>query len=231
QFQERGVLGVSNGITQNNVALGYSNGQFNVYEKLYRKFEVKDVRRDWAIAAYRYAGDNGPDKVNWTDTQIYNRKVGKFRREYEPVSDKVKNETGTNQPLLRYADVLLMAAEAENEINGPSAIAYQYLNEVRARAKASLITGISDRDAFRSIIQDERYRELCFEGFRRNDLIRWGILVPTMKALANSIAQTAPVSFKYASRAGDNISDKHKYLPIPQRELALDNLLKQNPGW
>ena len=126
-----------------------------------------------------------------------------------------------------------MAAEAENEVNGPTGIAHQYLTEVRLRAKASTFTGISSKEEFRAIIQDERSRELCYEGQRRMDLRRWGILIPHMKALSEYIKSTEPnATFKMrASLAADNLSEQHLYFPIPQREITLNPLLTQNPGW
>jgi hypothetical protein len=107
-------------------------------------------------------------------TNIYSRNCAKWRREYELASPKNKNYTPTNFPILRYADVLLMHAEAENEVNGATAEALASLNLVRKRAGLTDTT-IADQDGLRMEIRNERARELCFEGVRRHDLIRWGI--------------------------------------------------------
>ncbi len=230
-YNETGGLGINNGIAQNLQEYGFGGPQYRVHEKYYRLFEADDARRDWNIAPYTFVSNsNPPVKQYWSEAQIYNRFIGKYRRDYELVPDKIKNNTGTNFPLLRYADVLLMAAEAENEVNGPTEKAIGYLNRVRERAGVAPVTTFKEKDDFRKMIRDERSRELGFEGWRRLDLVRWGIFIPTMKALAEYVRQTAP-SNANAARAGENVSEKHLYLPIPVRELSLNHLLTQNPGW
>ena len=112
---------------------------------MWNRYESTDTRRDWAIAPFTYAyNSNPPTKVYVNNNTATERFIGKFRREYEltPFASQQKRANPTNWPLLRYSDVLLMAAEAENEVNGPTAKALQYLNEVRARANASLITKV-----------------------------------------------------------------------------------------
>ena len=94
---------------------------------------------------------------------------------------KNKNYTSLNFPLLRYSDVLLMVAEAENEISSsPTTLAYKCLNDVRNRAGiAPYEEGSLSKEAFRQAVKDERAMELCFEHTRRHDLIRWGEYVKT----------------------------------------------------
>ncbi len=141
-WNETGGLGGNNGIAQNQQAYGFSGPQLRVQQyvyDLYERGEVDwpiDLRRDWAIAPYRYRDNNGPEKVFWEPDQIYDRYIGKYRREYELVENRIQNGNGTNSPLLRYADVLLMAAEAENELNGPTHQAQEWVNEVRRRGYA-----------------------------------------------------------------------------------------------
>lgn len=232
---ESGRVGNTFGISCLDVNIGYCYAFVNTTARLYNLYEGTDIRRDWAIAPYRFVttGANTAP-VNWTSTQIYDRNTGKWRREYETTLPKDKNGTPINFQILRYSDVLLMLAEAENEVNGPTAIAHQALNEVRSRAKATLYTGdnqLGSREEFRKAIQDERSRELCFEGLRRYDLIRWGIYLPVMKEVAAEINATAPAAFKYAARAGDNAAERNLLFPIPQSELSLNSSLEQNPGW
>ena len=96
------------------------------------------------------------------------------------------NSQRTNHPenyvVFRLADVYLMAAEAENELNGPDA-AYFYVNRVRERAfePDQPWSGMSQVE-FREMMYDERKFELSAEGHRRMDLIRWGILIETVRA-------------------------------------------------
>src|SRR5690606_21997180 len=98
-----------------------------------------DLRRDWAIAPFRYQS-NGTIKANWNPTQIYQRHCGKWRREYEVVTPKSTNDSPQNFPLLRFADVLLMQAEALHKLNQTSE-ALTVLNKVRRRAYEKLLVG------------------------------------------------------------------------------------------
>ncbi|MES2276058.1 MAG: RagB/SusD family nutrient uptake outer membrane protein [Bacteroidota bacterium] len=317
---KQGAIGSSYySITQSNIANGYSGGAAGAMGSQFNKYEPNDARRDWCIASYSYLGNNTLTKVYWTPSQIYERRIGKFRREYELTAAKVANYTPTNFPVLRYSDVLLMAAEAENEVNGPNN-AYQYVNMVRKRAYAKDLNGqtiktvnvtnggtgyttaptvtvtgggattqatavanltsgkvssisivsygkfytstptvtitggggsgatatatisqvndellssvqIADKNSLRQAIQDERLRELCFEGLRRNDLIRWGMLVSSVQAVSNDIKLNAPAAYQTAAVAGTNINDNYNLFPIPQREITLVPLLTQNPGF
>lgn len=135
-------LGNTNGITYslNNNLPGYSYGFINTTAKLFNLYPAGDIRRDWAIAPYSYSVNSTvvPAIVSnsyFTPLQVYNRNTGKFRREYELSATPSKNITPTNFPILRYADVLLMLAEADNQVNnGPSPAAYDAINRVRRRA-------------------------------------------------------------------------------------------------
>lgn len=132
-----------------------------------------------------------------------------------------------NWKVIRYADVLLMFAEAENELNGPTPDAYDALNQVRKRARdangdgidqvdelASLpdISGV-DKDGFQKAVWRERELELCFEGLRRWDLLRTGRYLNVMRA------------------AGKPVEDKDILFPIPYNEILVNPALKQNPGY
>ncbi|OCX51558.1 glycan metabolism protein [Mucilaginibacter sp. PPCGB 2223] len=129
-------LGNTNGIAYslNNNLPGYSYGFINTTAKLFNLYPAGDIRRDWAIAPYSYNTATTPVSNSYfTAAQVYNRNAGKFRREYELSAVPSKNITPINFPILRYADVLLMLAEAENQVNGPTATAYDAINQVRRR--------------------------------------------------------------------------------------------------
>ena len=226
-----GQLGITVGILCSDLNVGYSYGQIYATGFLYKMYDdTLDIRRNWNIATYVYSGAN---QIPYTATTIYNRYVGKWPRSYELIIPKTKNVNATNFPLLRYSDVLLMLAEAENELNGPTALAHQCLNLVRKRAAAYQFTGantITDQDVFRQTIQNERARELCFEGLRKTDLIRWGILYTTMKAVANDFALNGG-GYKWGAIAGNNFSQRYLLYPVPQSEMSLNKSLIQNPGW
>jgi hypothetical protein len=130
-------LGNTNGIafSLNTNLPGYSYGFVNTTAKLFNLYPAGDIRRDWAIAPYSYNSATVPVSDNYfTTAQVYNRNAGKFRREYELSPVLSKNITPINFPILRYADVLLMLAEAENQVNGgPDQTAYDAINQVRRR--------------------------------------------------------------------------------------------------
>lgn len=235
---EAGRIGNTLGLQCNDEAHGYSYGFVNATKKLYDSYEAQDVRRNWAIApyAYVYATVNNAvtvtDSTAWTSSQIYNRNCGKFRRAYEKLKPKNKNYTPQNFPLLRYADVLLMLAEAENEVNGPTAIAKQALQEVRSRANATDISAtLNTADDMRAAIRKERFLELSFEGLRRFDLIRWDIFVSEMNQLATGIQADAGTTWSFGALAGRNVTSRNNVLPIPVLELSLNKEMSQNIGW
>lgn len=159
---------------------------------------------------------------------------GKFRREYEPYPKKSKNFTSVNFPILRYSDVLLMIAEAENEANdGPTELAYNCLNQVRGRAGVEQnARDYISLQRFRQAVKDERAMELCFEYTRRGDLIRWGEFVEKMNALVTR-AQNG-VNWGEGPQAAPffRVSSAYLYFPIPETEKAVNKLITgNNPGW
>lgn len=164
--------------------------------------------------------------------QARSRTAAKYRREYE-AEPKSKNDTPINFPILRYADVLLMIAEAENEVNSaPNTLAYQCLNDVRERVGIAKLENI-DKDAFREAIKNERAMELCFEYTRRFDLIRWGEYVSKMnEQVSIALAGNGWPQGKINVWTYFRISSAYNYFPIPLSEMAVNKeITKNNPGW
>lgn len=237
-----GSVGVENGILCRDQNIGYSGGAMQIQAKLYNSFDAEDLRRDWCIATYYYATDEATgvtSKRNFTASQIFNRNPGKWRREYE-TGEKAQLYNSTNFPVIRYSDVLLMKAEAINAIkHGPDNEAYEVINQVRRRGYGRSLTtedavcdiekGL-DETGFLEAIQEERYREFCFEGIRKLDLIRWGIYVQTMNELGREV-NAAGGTYAYAGNAGANTTDRNVLFPIPNTELTVNKLMTQNPGW
>ncbi|MEZ4995716.1 MAG: RagB/SusD family nutrient uptake outer membrane protein, partial [Saprospiraceae bacterium] len=125
-----------------------------------------------------------------------------------------------NTYLYRYADVLLLRAETENEISGP-ANAYTYINLVRERAGLAPLSGL-DQEGMRQAIRRERAVELSFEGHRKYDLLRWGIFVQTIRNTTDPNMEIP--------RA--NVQDFHVLMPVPQREIDISaGSIAQNPGY
>jgi hypothetical protein len=229
EFREGGRIGNENGVlcrANSPTIVGYAYGFNSTTYKLFNLYSSADVRRDWAISTYTM--DTAGVKKTIAATSIYTRNCAKWRREYELVSPKNKNYTPTNFPILRYADVLLMHAEAENEVNGATAEALESLNLVRKRAGLTDTT-IADQDGLRLEIRNERARELCFEGLRRHDLIRWGIYVQTMHDAADEIVNMKGPA--YAAINASNVSQRHLLYPIPLGEMSLNKKMVQNPYW
>ncbi len=134
----------------------------------------------------------------------------------------VPGANDVHYPLLRYADVLLMFAEAENELNGPTPAAYNALNQIRVRAKASEAPQGMNKEQFRSFVIEERGRELLYENNRRYDLIRWGIYLQVMNKMQVDASDIIKVR-----------SERNLLLPIPLSEINTNEGLggKNNPGW
>ena len=189
---------------------------------LMAEFEPNDPRKEATVLflgevidGVLIQGDNAtPDETKdgngvTTEIECYNQKV------WTP-GITVPPQFGHNRRIIRYADVLLMAAEALNE-NGKATDALIHLNRVRQRARGVTATlpdvVITDKVALRAAILHERRVELALEGHRFWDLIRTG----------RAAAVLGPLGF---------VQGKHELLPIPQNEVDLaQGSLEQNPGW
>lgn len=141
--------------------------------------------------------------------------------------DFLGTNVGNNWRIIRYADVLLMLAEALNEA-GRTSDAIQYVDMVRARAGISLYAdtnpSISQADMRQAII-NERAMELAIEGHRFFDLIRWGLADDYLGA--SSLHGAHPKSLS----GGTFQANKHEYIWIPNSEIDSNPNLNQNPGY
>ena len=146
-----------------------------------------------------------------------------FTTKYMDVTNDAIDNADANWPFLRYADVLLCYAEAQNEL-GNDAEALTYLNKVRARSNAVEAT-TDDLDTqlkLRSAIIEERAKELACEADRRWDLLRWGIYLDAMNAF-----QGTDDSGILKTRTERNL-----LYPIPAQELNTNKAItSNNPGW
>jgi hypothetical protein len=189
-------LGYYNGPRlQNSPIYGSTQGAVTVVPTYFYAFDSTDVRRDITIAPYQFTnGSNNQSGVALNT--IYD---GKFRRDWHnPSVPGTNNYLQYNWPLIRFADVLLMFAEADNEINGPTTAGRNALLEVRtrgfggnaARAALNLNTG-TKADMFTAIV-NERLLEFGSEGIRKYDLLRWNLLASKLsdtKAALNLLRQ------------------------------------------
>lgn len=141
-YTESGRLGTRNGIRCLNVDTGYSLGRINATPRFYNRYQALDDRRDWNIAPYIYGGTNNAEKQYWAESNTWQRSCGKYRRMYEVVIPKSTSFSPINYPILRYADILLMFAEADNELTAsPSTEAVNAINLVRRRGFGKIVHG------------------------------------------------------------------------------------------
>lgn len=175
---------------------------------------VPDVRFHQNIASFRIASgqiENETDPNSWRPLKFM-------------AKDNLLESKNINQVvLIRYADVLLLLAEAENNVNGPTALAYEAFNSVRRRAHQNgdfdLPLGLNQQEFFDAIVE-ERKLELCFEGHRKDDLVRWQLLENKL--------------LEFNEQHPQDVKDfqSHKYIwPIPQNELDVNPEVQQNPGY
>lgn len=200
----------------NHVGESYIRGNENTYFSgwqvfcmrwdFYDTFEDNDIRKQTILCEYdtndgirkdRTNGMVGAIPIKFMDTQFADYGIQKA------------------QPIIRYAEVLLSYAEAENELNGPTQSAIDAVRQITDRAGTTIPNAaVASKDAFRNYILEERGRELFCEGQRRQDLIRHGV---------------------YISRArerGNNAQDYQVLFPIPQDVITeAGGIVEQNPGY
>lgn len=146
-----------------------------------------------------------------------------FTTKYMDVTNDAIENADANWPFLRFADVLLIYAEAQNEL-GNAGDAITYINKVRERSNAVTATadGLPSVEARRSAILEERAKEFACEADRRWDLIRWGIYLDAMNAIGGT-----DDSGVLKNRVARNL-----LFPIPAQELNTNKAItSNNPGW
>lgn len=144
-------------------------------------------------------------------------------KHFDNVAQTSSANSDLNWPVIRYADVLLMYAEASNEVGGPSAKAYDAVNAIRKRAELPALAGLT-KDAFREAVWKERWHELCFENITWFDMARLRkAFNVTTKKFENYVGH----KFSY----GPTLTERELLFPIPTAEIRNNTNLKQNPGY
>ncbi|WP_298647245.1 RagB/SusD family nutrient uptake outer membrane protein [uncultured Proteiniphilum sp.] len=191
---------------------------------------------EWRIKAT--GKDNAGNKVGdpvppFNDGRSYGSSIGEnylaYVTKYTDVTDRSLTRTDAMLPLLRYTDLVLIFAEASNEVDGLNNEALAALNSVRARSNASIKTmgtsepgSIESIEEFRSAVLEERAMELAYESDRRWDLIRWGIYLGVMNGIG-TVDEINTIKMR---------ESKHLLYPIPQDELLANQAITENnPGW
>jgi len=189
----------------------------------YESFEAGDRRTEeqqYFYTAY-YEGGNGPLK-DLNAPYIFKH----FDRIANGTSGtRGTSQSGLNWPLIRYSEVLLIFAEAQNEADGaPSAAAIAALKAIRDRANLTTPATFTQA-AFREAVWRERWHELCYEGKTWFDMVR---LRKVYNEDTNGFDEFTGHSFSY----GPTLQDKHLLLPLPTLEMNNNpNLRPQNPGY
>lgn len=171
---------------------------------------------------------------NPTPTGFY---IRKFIAEDFDYNKDVNVTSSTNWVIMRYAEVLLNYAEAQNEAIGPDATVYQAINDIRKRAKMPELPAGLSQPEMRAKIRHERRIELAFEDQTRyNDLRRWKEAANILNKSVNGVTITKATngSLTFASKkSGSRVfTDKNYWQPIPLTEIATNpNLKPQNEGW
>jgi starch-binding outer membrane protein, SusD/RagB family len=210
-----------------------TNGSFEAESIWFHSFRADDKRRD---GTFLLSWNKNGTIVTWNEALSASQPYASETPFPRKFLDPLMTGTGAEEPnyiVLRYAEVLLMIAEAANEVAGaPTAEAYTAVNAIRARAGIPAMTPGLDHDTFRDSVFNERRWELSLEGpngyfdSQRN----W----PWAKARVElSMSHAKSSTSKFPKADNRPILDTYKLLPIPQRAIDLNPALKghQNPGW
>ncbi|MDR0769484.1 MAG: RagB/SusD family nutrient uptake outer membrane protein [Dysgonamonadaceae bacterium] len=213
----------------------------------YNKFDDLDQRKSGSYAKTLY----NPEK-----DEYFVFGFPRFRKYIDTANILTTNLTRSiDRTILRYADVLLIKAEALNELNStPNDEAYAAINQIRRRAFRQSLTKTSIYDVptglsyeqFRDTVREERFKEFVYEQQRWFDLVRWRILVETVKPVINQnmVKQLDDNGDPLKDDSGNEIfkeetthekaaiSLKHYRFPIPQSQRNINpEGLWQNWGW
>lgn len=201
---------------------GQSGGGWNIPSRdMIAAYEAGDLRKDVSLKE-GYTSLEG----EWVPVPFIN----KYNHPHA-----IRGRTDDNWPVIRYADVLLMLAEAINEVSGPTTEAAGFLNAVRERAGLDQLNGLG-KDAFRDAVLQERRIELAFENHRWFDLKR----TKTPQELATFLnaygdfEQSNPTTSRSGIpfTAADFVFEPHEALfPIPANQILINNNLTQNEGY
>ncbi|WP_341224898.1 RagB/SusD family nutrient uptake outer membrane protein [uncultured Arcticibacterium sp.] len=222
---------------------GYGPGQWGtIIGSLwwYNQFEENDKRKE-ATWLTEYPDPSADTLIQWQEFRYPAPHVNKYR---DPLN-KVGDGMAYNIKVLRLADVLLTAAEAINESEGPGG-AFQYVNRVRQRAGLDDLSGLS-KDQLRDAIYLEFRKELCYEGQDYEELVRQGNLIknkaaystytiPTMyddngNVVTPSEALIADIRLRQPVLNNYELNDWNSIFPLPQTALDRNPNLTQNPGY
>lgn len=244
-------IGAQNGTKINGVG-----GSLGVMMPTYfYQFDSTDVRRDVSFVAFEVVRDiygrghasnsiyDGKFRRDWITNPTYYQSSGATTGTnpvtLTPASNTAIQNFQLNWPLIRFSDVLLMNAEADNEINnGPSANAIAYFKEVSQRGhggNAALVPTVpTDKTGFFKLLVRERHLEFGGEGIRKYDLVRWNLLgtalAETKANLVNFAAGNAltPPSYMAPPPAYTMVNTLPQFMFFYQNAPAIDGQIWAN---
>lgn len=187
-----------------------------------KSFEAGDKRieeREFFFSSYYSGGDGAVFPLS--KSYVY--------KHFDAIANGVPGTSGTgnaglNYPLIRFAEVLLIYAEAQNEVGGPTTETYDAVNRIRDRANLSDLSGLSQAE-FREAVWRERWHELCYEGITWFDMIRLRkVYVDASSTFVDFVGATLSTAV--------TLQQKHLLLPLPASDFRNNpNLRPDNPGW
>jgi hypothetical protein len=195
-------MGNYDGPNLNNASrYGAGGGGIIMLPNYFYAFDSVDTRRDVTVTWYAVNGASNLKSMR----RLSELNTGKYRRDWRvPLLPGTVLNVGYNWVMIRFSDVLLMYAEAVNEINGaPTAAAISAFEEVRKRAyrgnTGSIGTTPVTKDAFFNAVANERWLEFGHEGIRKYDLLRWGQLATKLEEARTKIEQIRTGAGAYAN--------------------------------
>lgn len=152
--------------------------------------------------------------------------VKKYTSYEDDVTIPLVERSAFNFILIRYAEVLLTYAEAQNEANGPDQSVYDAINQLRKRPDINMpeVPKGLTKDQMRNVVRRERRIELTFEGLYYSDILRWKTAEKENNGMMHNNEGIAVVERSF--------NPKRDYLwPIPYNQIVLNPNLEQNPNW
>ncbi|MBP7498688.1 MAG: RagB/SusD family nutrient uptake outer membrane protein [Chryseobacterium sp.] len=191
-------IGYYNGMRHDNASSWQSSGGINAIATYFYEFGKFDGRRDITVASIQINASN--QAIPTTGVLSTD---GKYRKSWTSITGSSQN-LAIDWPMIRYSDILLMFAEADNELNGsPSAEAVNAVQQVRNRAYAANLgqagTIPTDKTGFFNYIVQERLLEFGGEGLRKYDLIRWNLLATKITETKQKLAELQNGTGRYAN--------------------------------